>query len=118
MLADLDRQAAKLAEDRRQLEAQLIAEQAAAALTQEGAFAYGHFANLVIERRHGLEQASAEVAGHIERAREVLRDTFAELKKFELAAAAAEERERQAAELRDRVAQDEIGLNIFRRRAE
>jgi flagellar export protein FliJ len=55
--------------------------------------------------------------GQIEQARDALKDAFAELKKFELAAEAAEERARKKRDAREQTALDEVALGIFRRQA-
>jgi flagellar FliJ protein len=117
-LAELLRLEDRLREDLRRLEAEQAAEQRTAGASFEASLTYGAYAEQLIERRHKLNRSIAEVVEQVTQARETLKDTFAELKKFELAAEAAEERARRRRNLREQQQQDEIGLGIFRRRAE
>jgi flagellar export protein FliJ len=116
-LSELMRLADRLRQDLAYLEAEAVREQAAAAQSLEASMTYGAYAERLIERREKLNRSIAEVEGQIEQAREALKDAFAELKKFELAAEAAEERARRKRDAREQTMLDEVALGIFRRQA-
>jgi flagellar FliJ protein len=117
-LAELLRLEERLRDDLRRLDAEQIAEQNVAARSLEASMTYGAYAEQLIERRHKLNRSIAEVVEQVTQARETLKDAFGELKKFELAAEAAEERARRRRGSREQQEQDEVGIAIFRRRAE
>jgi flagellar export protein FliJ len=117
-VAELLRLEERFRADRARLDIELANEQSVAAGSVEASLTYAAFAQRLIERRERLDRSIAEVAEQIDQARDGLRDAFAELKKVELAAEAAETRERRR---RDRVSQqqqDEVALGMFRRQAE
>jgi flagellar export protein FliJ len=114
-LADLERLEAGLRADLAGLEAE-VAREAALSLALEAQVTIGAYAAAVVLRREKLGRSIAEVVERVAEARERLRDAFAELKKFELAAEAAAARLRRAAERREQVALDEVALNQFRRK--
>jgi flagellar FliJ protein len=115
-VAELDRLAVRLKGDLAGLEAEACAEQEAAKHSADAGFAYGAYAAHLVDRRRKLMKSIDEVEVELAQAREQLRDAFAELKKYELAAAAAVERANKRREARDQVNLDEIALGIFRRR--
>jgi flagellar export protein FliJ len=117
-VAELLRLEEQLRLDRSRLDTELVSEQRTAAGSYEASLTYGAFAERLIERRERLDRSIVEVEERIDQAREALRDAFAELKKFELAAQAAEARVRRLRDRRDQQTQDEIGLGMFRRQAE
>ena len=117
-LAELLRLEDRLREDLRRLEAEQSSEQQIAAASLEASMTYGAYAEQLIERRHKLNRSIAEVVEQVTQAREALKDAFAELKKFELAAEAAEERVRKRRGQREQALQDEVGIGIYRRRIE
>jgi flagellar export protein FliJ len=116
-LAELMQLADRLRLDLADLEAEVRREQGLAAQSFEASLTFGAYAEQVIERREKLTRSIAEVEDQVERARDALKDAFAELKKFELAAASAEERTRRKREAREQAAIDEVALGIFRRQA-
>ena len=113
-LGELIRLADRLRQDLVDLEAEAIREQAAALQSLEASMTYGAYAERVIERRQKLNRSIVEVDGQVEQAREALKDAFAELKKFELAAEAAEERARKKRDAREQTTLDEVAIGIFR----
>ena len=117
-LAELLRLEDRLRDDLQRLEAEQTAEQATAAASLEASMTYGAYAEQLVERRHKLNRSIAEVVEQVAQAREALKDAFAELKKFELAAEAAEERVRKRRGQREQTLQDEVGIGIYRRRME
>jgi flagellar FliJ protein len=117
-LAELLRLEDRLRDDHARLEAEQIAEQEVAAVSLEARLTYGAYAERLVERRHKLNRSIAEVVEQATQAREALKDAFSVLKKFELAAEAAEERVRRRRARRDQLQQDEVAIGIFRRRVE
>jgi len=116
-LGELMRLADRLRQDLADLEAEALSEQATAARSLEASLTYGAYAGRVVERREKLNRSIAEVDGQVEQARDVLKEAFAELKKFELAATAAEERARKKRDQREQTALDEVAIGMFRRQA-
>jgi flagellar export protein FliJ len=116
-LAELVQLEDRLKEARTQLDAELVREQAEATKSFEASLTYGAFATNLVQRREKLELSLLEVAQSIEDSREVLRDAFAELKKYELAANAAADRVRRTRDRTEQARQNEIGLTMFRQRA-
>jgi len=116
-LAELVQLEDRLKEARTQLDAELVDEQAVATESFEANLTYGTFAANLVQRREKLELSLLEVGQSIEEAREVLRDAFAELKKYELAASAAADRVRRTRDRTEQTRQNEIGLSMFRQRA-
>ena len=100
----------------RGLEAELVAEQRAAAAEPELAgFGYGFYAVGVIHRRERLADSTAQAEAMIEAARDELHDAYQELKKFEITDALQRRREAGEADRLERIELDEIGLQGFRR---
>ncbi len=93
---------------------ELIHEQKVASGSREGAYAYGPYGRVVIQRREALEIAIAELQPHIEKAREELADTFAELKKFELTKESRDQVEAVETNRREQALLDELGINSHR----
>ncbi|GGF35252.1 hypothetical protein GCM10011611_46930 [Aliidongia dinghuensis] len=115
-LGELIRLADRLRQDLADLEAEALREQAAAQASFEASLTYGAYAERVIERREKLNRSIAEVDGQVEHARDALKDAFAELKKFELAAEAAQERARRKRDAREQAQLDEVAIGMFRGR--
>ena len=113
-LGELMRLADRLRQDLADLEAEAIREQALAAQSLEWGMTYGAYAARVVERREKLNRSIVEVDGQVEQARDALKDAFAELKKFELAAEAAEERAKKKRDQREQTTLDEVAIGIFR----
>jgi len=116
-LGELMRLAERLRQDITNLEAEVVRERQAAVLSFEAGLTFSGYLEQVIERREKLHRSIAEVEGQIEQAREALQDAFAELKKFELAAEAAEDRAKKKRDAREQTTLDEVALGIFRRQA-
>lgn len=114
-LSDLLKMLAELEEQLRQLEAEVVAEQKAAANAPETAgFLYGNYARRVIERRERLVQSIASMEMQISAAREELNDAYRELKKFQVVQDVRDRREALEAARREQGVLDEIGLTIHR----
>jgi flagellar export protein FliJ len=114
-LADLERLAARLAEDLVTLDAEMQGEQEIAGRSAEAAATYHDYVAAALRRQETLRRSIVEVEAQIEQARRELQDAFSTLKKFEIAAQAADLRLRKAREARDLRTQDEVALSIYRR---
>ena len=117
-VAELDRLAAKLREELQRLDAEAAAEQKLAAASPELGLTYGSYAAAVTDRRQKLLASIAEVEEQIAQAREALAAAFQDVKRYELAAAHRLKKARQRLARRQRIEQDEIALQIYRRRRE
>lgn len=116
-LADLLRVVAALEEQVRQLEESVIEEQKFAAdVPEEAGMYYGNFAESVILRREGLAGAIEETEKQILEAREVLREAYRELKKYEVAQEHRDSRELLETNRREQTVLDEMGVQAFARR--
>ncbi len=98
------------------LDAEVAAESASADAASETGHVLGGYIQASLQRRRHLEQSAAGVQSQIDDVREQVADAFQELKRFELAQEQHLTRERKAAKRRERVQEDELGLNMFRRR--
>lgn len=115
-LAELDRLAERLRGESLRLEQELANEQRAAGASYEAGLGYPNFAQDVIERRRKLAASLAEVESQIAAARDAVSETFGEMKRYELAAANRAKRDRLAAARKQGIAQDEIAMQMYRRR--
>lgn len=109
LMADLHNRAS-------QLESEIVREQQAAAASHEAGFIYGSYAAEAIRRRKNIDLSIADVEDQIVVAHDEVSAAFQEAKRFEIALERAQERERQETERREQADQDEIALNVFRRR--
>jgi flagellar FliJ protein len=115
-LAALEEFAAKLAEDRRKLEAEDVRERAAAAASPETAYAYAAYARVLVGRRNKLQQSQDEVAEQVARARDALAEAFQELKRYEIAAENRTKLAEQREARRQQQVMDDLGIEGFRRK--
>ena len=95
----------------------MASEQQVAGASHEAGLAYPAFARELIERRRKLAASLDEVEGRIASAREALAETFGEVKRHEIAAANRTKRERATAARKQGIAQDEIAMQMHRRRS-
>lgn len=98
------------------LDAEVAAESAAAGAASETGHVLGGYIQASLQRRRNLEQSAAGVQSQIDDVREQVAEAFQELKRFELAHEQNLRRERKTAKRRERVQEDELGINMFRRR--
>jgi flagellar export protein FliJ len=115
-LGELERLAERLRGESMRLEQELTSEQQVAAASLEAGYSYPGYARELIERRRKLADSLAEVEGQMTAAREALADAFREMKRYEITAANRSKRERLAVDRRQRIVQDEVAMQIFRRR--
>lgn len=116
LLSDLERLATRLDEDIALLDAEILAEQDAAARSLEGAVAYPAFVAVAKQRRDKLVESRRAVETESEEARAAVQAAFEELKKYELAQASALKRAQEKAARAERLAEDELGLELHRRK--
>jgi flagellar protein FliJ len=116
-LAQLERLDERLRNELAKLDEEAAREQAVAAGDAEAARAWAKYAEALRARRQTYETSLADVAAQLVLAREALAESFQEVKRYEIAAAARQKRDRAVVEQRLQIQQDEIALQIYRRRA-
>ncbi len=97
------------------LEVQIINEQKSA-LSSEVGYAYGAFAGASIKRRETLQQSLADSAREVEAARDVVTESFGELKKYEITTAGRDRAVEKDENRRERIFMDELGITIHSRK--
>lgn len=116
-LGELYSQMALLERERRALERAFeLEKEAVSRLDDQIPYTFADYADTVRRQREDLDRREAAMEKAIERAKEALMETFAELKKYEMT---QEERDRLEAEERlfkENAAMDAIGLEAFRRK--
>lgn len=108
----MDRLEADLREVDRNIEAE---REAAETCDARIAFTYPAFVSAALDRRRKLVETIANLDREVERARDEVAAAFNELKKYELARDNQLRREAAERDRRDRLAQDELGLSMYRR---
>ena len=116
-LAQLERLDERLRNELAKLDEEATREAAVATGNPEAARAWASYAEALRTRRQTYETSLADVAAQLVLAREALAESFQEVKRYEIAAAARQKRERAVVEQRLQIQQDEIALQIYRRRA-
>jgi flagellar protein FliJ len=99
----------------RELEAQVLAEQQKAGISDVAHFAYPMFAKAVIRRRQNILNSIEDIERQLEVAKEELADAFRELKKYEIVEDNRKRRQRTEAIRIEQIELDEIALGIHRR---
>jgi hypothetical protein len=84
--------------------------------TLELSRAFAAFADLTRMRREKLVRSQADVTFRIEQAREAVLEVYRELEKYEQAQKSREERKQAEIKRRERIREDEIGMDLHRRR--
>ena len=109
-----------MAEDfRRQiaaLDAELRREAEVARGSPEAAQGYGAYLGAARARRQRLEKSLGEAVRQVGEAHGAVTRAFQELRRYELAQQARARRQAELARRSDRIRQDEVGLNLYRRR--
>ena len=116
-LAQLERLEERLRNELAKLDEEAAREEAVATGNPEAARAWASYAEALRARRQTYETSLADVAAQLVLAREALAESFQEVKRYEIAAAARQKRDRAVVEQRLQIQQDEIALQIYRRRA-
>lgn len=88
-----------------------------AGATDEPVFGYGAFVERTIAQRENIERSIAEVEVTLAISQEAVSEAYREVKKFELAAEYALERQRSQQARREQTASDELSIEIHRRQA-
>ncbi len=115
-LGELERLFERLGSEAVRLEEELTREQRIAGASQEAGYAYAGYARDLTARRQKLAASISEVEGQLIVAREALAESFGEVKRYEIAAANRQKRDRATVERRQRIVQDEVALQVYRRR--
>ena len=98
----------------KKLEQDLVSEQtAAAAAPNEGGFIYGHYADVVIQRRAIIQVSIQQLEKEANEAREEVSEAYRELKKYETALEARETREEAELASKEQLELDEVGIRTF-----
>ncbi len=117
-LGELLRQEDYLIQAREMLERQMREEAAIAAADSRGAgLGYGLYVARAHQRRDQIAAALAETRRRVEQAQDEVRESFKELKTFEIAQESRDTRERAERDHKEQQSLDEIGLELHRRRA-
>ncbi len=115
-LGELERLFERLGSETVRLEEELTREQRIAGASLEAGYAYAGYARDLTARRQKLAASISEVEGQLIVAREALAESFGEVKRYEIAAANRQKRDRAMVERRQRIVQDEVALQVYRRR--
>jgi uncharacterized protein YjiS (DUF1127 family) len=115
-VVELERLSARLQSDIDALDAEILREQEAAGKSMEGAAAFPAFREAAGQRRGKLLESLEAVEGEIAQAREAVQAAFEELKKYEQAETNAKRREQEKRQRAERAAEDELGLELHRRK--
>jgi len=115
-LGELERLFERLRSEAVRLEEELLREQQVASTSTEAGYAYAGYARDLIQRREKLAASIGEVEGQLIVAREALAESFGEVKRYEIAAANRQKRDRAAGDRRQRIVQDEVAMQVHRRR--
>ena len=83
----------------------------------ESSQAFSAFLKGALVRRGKLRGSIGELKSEISGAKDALADAYRELKSYEIAQLNRDRREAQKQALRERMAMDEIGIGIYRRKA-
>lgn len=116
-LAELEGLSRNISDHIRQLESDLVAESRLAGEVSETVHAMGNYVQESLARKHRLQESIVQVGQQISDVRAEVSAAFQELKRYEL----VEERQRASVQAamrrRERNAEDEVAINVFRRGA-
>lgn len=116
-LADMERLLDKMHSDLMTLDDAYEAEKQVASTSPEAAAAFPNYAEAVKQRRQRMQESMEVLSASIEAAREEVRASFQELKKYQTAESNERRREEVKRAKREQEALDEVGLALYRRRA-
>ncbi len=115
-VADLEALRLTICQDIDRLEVEIAEESGASRELTEGVALFpSYFAN-ARARRTRMEASIEEIDASLDAAREEAAKAYRELRKYEIALENFERQEELADNRREQAEQDEVGLNIFRRR--
>ena len=115
-LADLERLSERLDSDLARLDAGIARERKLASDHLDASRTFPAYMQAELQRRRKLEASLADIAREIEAAREQVAEAYRELKKYELAESAQQEREHEKDAKSEQQEMDEIGMQLHRRR--
>ena len=115
-VAELERLEDRLKAELQKLHDEGAVEQRVASGNPEAARAWSGWSAAAAARRKTLETSIAEAQGQLEKAREALAEAFQEVKRYEIALAAREKREKIVLARKAQQRQDEIALQTYRNR--
>lgn len=93
-------------------------QEVAAGDSLEAGLTFANYMEWHLQRRAAMTQMLVSVRTEIQAARDVLADAYRVQKTYELAQDARDQREKAEFERKDRIALDEIGANLHRRKME
>lgn len=114
-LAELELMAQEFRARERELEAQVLAEQKKAGISDVAHFAYPMFAKSVIRRRQNILASIEDIERQLDAAKEELAAAFRELKKYELLDDSRKRKHRKEVMRVEQAELDEVALGIHRR---
>ncbi len=114
-LAELELMAQEFRARERELEAQVLAEQKKAGISDVAHFAYPMFAKSVIRRRQNILASIEDIERQLDAAKEELAAAFRELKKYELLEDSRKRKHRKEVMRVEQAELDEVALGIHRR---
>lgn len=114
-LAEIQVFADKLKNDLAALDRNVEAEREAANQSEMAGLAYPAFVAAALERRKRLGETIRRLEAQIDSAREEVVEAFQELKAYETAHENHERREAAGHDRAERIAQDELGVSLYRR---
>ena len=115
VLAAIEARVSEAQAVRRALDAEMAAEKERAQATFEGGLTLGAYTKAALKRREQLDARIAQLLREAEAAREVVREAFAEVKRFELAKEARDAAEAAEAARRETLAFDETAAGQHQR---
>lgn len=116
-VAEFESLAEKLRYEQRRLDEEEVSEQQIAGGSHEANYAYSGYARALIERRQKLTKSIEETEQQIVQARAALADAFAEVKRYEIAAANRLLAKHRGLERLRQQELDEVAIDGFRRKA-
>lgn len=114
-LAELELMLDEFRARERELEAQVLAEQRKAGISDVAHFAYPMFAKSVIRRRQNILNSIEDIERQLGVAKEELAGAFRELKKYEIIEDNRKRRHRKEAMRIEQIELDEVALGMHRR---
>jgi flagellar export protein FliJ len=115
-VAEFESLAEKLRTELQRLDDEEVMEQRVAGGSHEASYAYSGYARALIDRRNKLVQSVQETEQQIVQARAELADAFAEVKRYEIAAANRLLAKHRGIERIRQQELDEVAIDGFRRR--
>ncbi len=116
VLTALNSEMALIEAQRQKLEEEFAAEKSAVDENGDVTFTFANYVQAVNLRREQIDKATREMVERIEKAKEAVMETFAEIKKFEMAQAERDRVEAERIKAKEDQTMDDIGIESFRRK--